>query len=51
MAVMQLAPRSTRLLELAVEGLDSDEWPTVEAIGRCAAKRPKPTESSVMPIA
>jgi acetyl-CoA carboxylase carboxyltransferase component len=29
---MQLASRAARLLELAADGLDSDEWPTVEAI-------------------
>jgi len=29
---LQLASRATRLLELAALGLDSDEWPTVEAI-------------------
>jgi len=28
----QLVERASRLLELAAEGLDSDEWPTVEAL-------------------
>ncbi len=31
-APAQLASRAARLLDLATEGLDSDEWPTVEAI-------------------
>src|SRR5437867_2275914 len=28
----QLVERASRLLEVAAEGLDSDEWPTVEAL-------------------